>query len=874
MERSNNLAGMSALSPLLARAGRNMALSRPILDLRDGQKKQQSKIHEAVKKLYLAKLKEESATWNDWLSWKQLIVLYCRGEYDLQKNPRTPGYYVRPVANSANRQKAANLINTYRHMCLSKITSTQPTVRIGAGDDAPRSIASAQTARPMIDFWESQFYKARYVQRGGLHKLNAGISITRVRWNPLAQGPTAQRYSIEDGEDFQLGGGHGECLDCSHQGEAAEFQNPDLEYGSQCPQCESNAVDVLLPAKAPMSQVKQAGVENFGAPEISLVPLEGCRWDLTKDFEESDWGIIRHSITPGDVKMLLGDAILPDTESSDVRGLQQLRNLAYPGNFTEGAKRSLDKSPTAFEFWVRPNLLAELETEGGRTVDGEDLPAGRLDKVYGNKPVCFVGLNDMSLITGTYHEHTGQEQIVTGQWQAEADSGAGRGIQDAAATQRRYSRWDGHIDQGLAATASPAVGIDKRVLDDDQAGNVFKPGTTVKLNLTQMPPDFTLSKALHVFQPGTMNNQAIEYGQKHLMDMFQLQTFNLEFSDNLMNVDPRTLGGSQLASNLANSLYGPVGQIIGEERVAIAEKIYRLVKRYDPVGRFYPGKNGSRGRTVSGKDLEGNLIFELVEDSIVPTTPYTRRQDLGSFVTSMGGLTEIANGMSTIPNIMREFAKVANVKLEAEDADTVSTICLQRLEQMEEKFKAGVTDPHELVASVNPPPSAVEPKQKEKRDWWSAWLDLPEGLEAPLPMRQAAEEWYWLHENNDSKTGAKLATNAGLVQGTGQAAAMAPAAIGQKMLEGGQGQPDPAQEAEAERQRQEDEHHHEAASQAIKFQHERDIKGAEIDAEDRRTAAELTMKDAHKEAELKSAERVVQINSGAQAKQKAKAKNK
>ena len=864
----NNL---NTLSPLLARAGANLALAKPILDLRDGQKKQQSKIHDAVKKLYLAKLKEESATWDEWISWKSLIVLYCRGEYFLQKNPRTPGYYVRPVADAANRQKAANLINTYRHMCLSKITSTNPNVRISAGDDDPRSIASAQNARPMIDYWESQFYKARYLQRSGLHKLNAGISITRVRWNPLASGPTAPRYSIEDGDDFQLGGGHGECLDCDHQAEAAEFQNPDLEYGAQCPQCGSNAVDVSMPAKAPMSQVKQSGTENFGAPEISLIALEGCRWDLTKDFEESDWGIIRHRIKPGDLKILLGDAILPNTESSDLRGLQMLHNLAYPGNAVQGAKRTYDKSPTACEFWVSPSDLAELETEGGKTVDGEDLPAGRLDKVYGNKPVCFVGLNDMSLIIGTYQEHTGREQLVTGQWQVEADSGAGRGIQDSAATQRRYSRWDGHIDQGLAATATPAVFVDKRLLDDDQSGYIFKPATTIKLNLTQMPPDYDMRRGVHVGSPGAMNNQAIEYGQKHLMDMFQLQTFNLEFSDNLMNVDPRTLGGSQLASNLANSLYGPVGQIIGEERVAVAEKIYNLVKRYDPVGRFYPGKNGSRGRTVSGQDLEGNLVFELIEDSVVPTTPFTRRQDLGAFVTSMGGITEIANGMSTIPNTMREFAKVANVKLEAEDADTVSTICLQRLEQMEEKLKAGVIDPNELVASIKPPPSTVEPKQKEKRDWWSAWLDLPEGLESPLPLRQAAEAMYWLHENNDSKTGAQLSTNAGLVQGSGQAAAMAPAAIGQKMLEGNQAQPDPAQEAEAERQLQEDQHHHEAATQAIKLQQERDIKGAEIDAEDRRTAAELTMKDAHKEAELKSAEKVVRINSGAQ---KAKAKGK
>lgn len=863
----------SALSPLLARAGKNYALAQPILDLRDGQKKPNSKLHEAVKKLYLAKLKEEQSTWDAWISWKSLIVLYCRGEFTLQKNPRSPGYYVRPLANRENRQQSANLINTYRHMCLSKIVSTNPNVRISAGDDDPRSIASAQNARPMIDYWESQFYKARYSQRSGLHKLNAGISITRIRWNPFAEGPTSPRFEVEDDEEgLQLGGGYGECLDCPHQGKAEEFQNPELEYGGQCPECGSNAVEVTSPAKSPISRVSQGEPENMGAPEISLIPLEGARWDLTKDFEESSWAIVRHRIKLGDIKMLVGDAILPDTQSSGDKSLEMLHNLAYAGNTfgDSGSQREYsrthDRQPTACEFWASPEDYADLEIEGGKTIDGDDLPAGRMSDVF-KKPVCFVGLNDMSLQIGIYYERH-RDQLVTGQWQVEADSGAGRGIQDAAMTQRRYGRWDGHIDQGLAATATPAVLIDKRLLDDDQSGYLFKPATTIKLNLTQMPPGAKLQDAMYQHQPGQINNQAISYGQQHLMDMFQLQTFNLEFNGNIMNVDPKTFGGAQLASSLANSLFGPVGMVIGEERVRIAEILYELTKKHDPVGRYYPGKDGARGKVISAKDLQGKLVFELVQDSITPTTPFTKRQDLSAFVTGMGGLEAIGMAMQTMPNTLREFAKTGNVKLEAEDSDTVSSLCLGRLQQMEDSFQAGVFDPQELVAAIKPPPSVIEPKHKEKREWWSAWTDLEEGLKSPLPIRQAAEQMFWLHLRLESQQKNPEAAAQGLTQGIGAAAAQAPAAMGAAALQGGAqpGQPDPAQEQAHEAQQNDADRQAELARQQNDHEHEAALKTMEIGAEDRRTAAQLAVTHEHKQLDIASAEKTAKLNAANKAK--------
>lgn len=837
----------NALSPLLANKGTNYALSKPILDLRDGQKKQNSKLHDAIRKLYLAKLNEEKATWDSWLSWGQLIALYCRGEFYLRKS-RGVGYYVQPLPNSENRQRSANLIRTYRHMCVSKVTSTNPTVRIGPADDDPRSIAAAQNARPMIDYWEGQFYKPRFNQRAALYKLNNGITITRVRWNPFAEGPQGSRYEIDEDEgEMSLGQGSGECLDCDHEGEAEDFTNPQLEYGGQCPNCGSSSVDVTPPAKSNLLRIRQAAPQNMGAPEISLVPLPAMRWDLAVDLEESDWAVARHRITLGDVKLLVGDAILPDTQSSENKDLEMLHNLAYAGNTFSGTgtnnnNRKFDRTPTACEFWIKPNQYADIMIEGGMTVDGIELPPGRMSDIF-TKPVCVVGLNDMSLQVGIFGE-LHKDQFVTGQWEVEADSGAGRGIQDAALTQRRYNRWDGHIDQGLAAHATPTVLIDKRFLDDDQSGYLFKPGETIKLNLSMLPAGSNLSNAMYVPDAKGMNPQAIAYGQNHLMDMFQLQTFNMEFNSNLMGVDPQTFGGAQLASSLANSLFGPVGGIIGGERVRVSEILVDLTRKHDPVGRFYPGKDGTRGKVVSGKDLQGKLVHELVQDSITPSTPFTQRQDLNAWLTGLGGVDGMLALKQGDPELYRETARISNVKLGAEDDDLVSTICLGRLDQMKEQLEAGVTDPDMLIESISPPPDAIEPKHAEKRNWLSLWMDLEEGLKAPIPLRQAVSKLYWLHMTLESQKNNLEAAAKGMTQGIGVAAAQAPSALGAQALQNMQGGgQDPAQQQQAEQQaqaqQQQNDHEHEAAGQVMQMQQERDIKGAELDAENTRTHADL-----------------------------------
>lgn len=855
---------LSALAPLLTRSGINYALADPILRLRDGAKKTNSKLHDAVKQLYAAKRKDNSSTWDQVYGLAQLNALFCRGEFMLSRNPRSYGYYPRRMAENEFRQQPPNLIRVYRHVCASKIMSTNPNVRISAGDDDPRSIASAQLVRPMVDYWESQFYKARFNWRVANDKLNNGTSIIRVRWNPCAEGPSANRLDADE----QEGGddGFGECSDCSHQGPADDFQDEQLSYGGQCPKCGSNAVEVTPGQKQVLSKISQGEPANIGAPEICRESLFACQWDATRDMEESTWAIIRHRATPGLVKLLVGDAILPDSPSSDDRGLEILRSLAYFG-IAPDTGRDNDKSPTIAEFWIGMEEMAELQIEGGKTVSGHDLPSGRMSDVF-RQPVCIVGLNDMSLQLGIFYERH-REQIVTGQWQVEADSGLGWGINDLTHTQKRLNRWDGHVDKGLAATATPTVLIDPRYLaDPDDESYLFKPGKVVRLNLSQLPVGSKLPDMMHVAQPGAVNAQYLAQG-KHLMDMIQLQSFALEFSDQVAGLDSNTATGSQIVSHLAGSLYGPVSEVIGEERVRIAEILVNLNRKHDPVGRYYPNKGGVRGRVVSGKNIQGNLVFELMEDSQVPVTPLTKKADQVSFIQGIGGIAALAEGMQAIPKIMNRMAKTAGVQLDDEDSDDISSICLDRLQQMEDKLSAGVTDPRELVASIMPQPSVIEPKHADKREWWSKFLDLREGLEAPMPIRAAAEGMYALHLQLESQKNNPEAIAKGWTQGLAAAAAQAPAALGMQALQGGQpGAPDQAAQQQHEQQQQGADQSHEAqqnaqqqqqdeARQADDHAHEAALKTMEIGAENQRTQVDAAMTIAQQQHEKETQQREI-----------------
>src|SRR5713101_6976495 len=163
---------LGQIAPFLARSGKNYCPAQPLLDLRDGTPKRPMKLLDAVKERYKHYLENQKTAWEELISSGQLVALMCRCEHQLERRRYGIGWYVRPINETEGyRKMSMNFMGFYRHSCVTKMLSVNPSVRVSAGDDDPRSIAAAQAVRNPLDYWENKFYTEKFNWREALDAL-------------------------------------------------------------------------------------------------------------------------------------------------------------------------------------------------------------------------------------------------------------------------------------------------------------------------------------------------------------------------------------------------------------------------------------------------------------------------------------------------------------------------------------------------------------------------------------------------------------------------------------------------------------------------------------------------------------------------------
>jgi hypothetical protein len=565
----------------------------------------------------------------------------------------------------------------------------------------------------------------------------------------------------------------------------------------------------------------------MGEPELIVSSFMGWHWDMRVDIEVSPWAIKRQRITQGAINLMLGDVNIPDSASSEDYGLEILDAFAKSGQALQGQSfasqygthSDIDKQPTMFEAWMSPEDQALIEVEEGDTLAGVTMPKGKLSDFFKGQPCCVVGLNDAALIVGMFGNESHQCETFTAHWYIDADNGYGRGMEDTASVQRRFNQVDGQIYQGLAMSATPTALVDRSILKEDDGKYLFRPGQNIYVNLSMLPPNTKLQDAFWMPQPGNVSQQYIQYANTVAEQYAQMSSLAVEFGSTLLSIDNRTATGAQITNGLANSLYGPMLMSKGEVRVWIAQRIVELVSKHAVAGRYYPGQGAAKGRLIAGEDLRGKVVFELVQNSELPVTPYSQQTDVRVLLEAFQGVQPLMLVKEQDPQLYQQLTRPFNVKAESETEDDVSNLCLERMEQMKQALQMGVTDPTMLVQMIRPPVSMYEPKQKDKQEWFSRYLDLQSAQEAPMPLRQAAEQMYLLHQNMEMQRQLPQAANAGLLQGAGAMMAQAPSALGQAALAQQQPQPaeqDDSMQIEADHKMQQE-----------KLQHEADMKDKE-----------------------------------------------
>lgn len=783
---------MDYSSIIPTRPGVNLAPLNPLLRLQDS-KPQSHYLADALKERFKHFWNLEAAIWKEMINAGELVGRFIQGDQLLERNPWTGGWLViRPQREDDSTRRALNLMQFYVTNCITKWMLSNPDITVKPGRDTDESVMASKAGAIIVDHYENQFFDPWFNEHEALLALTFGTYLSRLRYDANVEGAIAFR-EITENREIKLGDGAGYCGDCGRSGVAADFTaHADLgnvTAAPLCPQCGSEYVLIEPPATEMIPTVVGQEPVQVGDLCLDQLPFSACRWDLTKRAEKSSWFIYQQRVSLGAIRRLLGRVNIPGNPSESDLGLRVAQSLAYSGQAVDG--RAGHRRNSAFlnqdqvnlcEMWLSPDDYADIDVKGDeQTVDGQPLPAGAKLVDLFPKGLVAVGLNGMATVLGIYAERH-CDHIASGVWHMKPMSGAGRGGQDMVEVQKRLNKLDSQQLAYMDAAATPAILVDKMLMDDDEARYLGHPKANVFVNLHQLPETRRLADAVLPLSPQSVPGQFVQYVQQFLTQAFATTSHATDFTNGgLMAQHNDTARGAMIADANANSIFGPLLAIKGLVRQSIAEKVVEHYRQHFPIKQYFPlaGKYGrQQGIYLSGADLNADLRFEVVKESELPQNSVTKRDNAMAFFMGLfGGFQNYLTALQQSPALVAELARLWNVKTEFDDFDVTAQVCRRRLGQMKAALQMGIANPFGLVMAIQPPISPMEPEKtlREAAIWYQDFLLTDEGLDAPMELRAAVEILIQQLFQLSGQQQAAIAMQGAQIQAVGAAMAPAPA---------------------------------------------------------------------------------------------------
>lgn len=793
----------SSIVPL--RQGVNFAPVEPLLKL--GQKQDKSHyLCDALKERYKHFWGLESSTWREMASVGEMVGHFLTGDQLLERDPFSGGWLIiRPQRQDPSTQRALNLMQYYVTNCLVKWKQSNPNIVAKAAKDDDRATSAAKAADIITDHYEGEFFKAWYTLQEALQALVFGTYISRLRYDAGIQGAVGIREIVEN-RTLQVGEGAGYCGECGYTGSASEFtgQVEGESLGMAEPLCPHCGSDAVLMDQAPAEQVPTVvGSEEVQLGDFCLdtLPLLGCRFDLQRRAEWSDWFIYQQSISMGAIRRILGQVKVPGDDSAinDI-GESVMRGLAYSGQPMSGSSGVPWRQTAGHlnqvklcEMWLSPDQYADIKLQGDeKTVGGEVLPIGAsLEELFPDGLVA-VGINGFALTLGVYAEKH-RDHITSGVWHMKPMSGAGRGITDSVEVQRRFNKLDSQTLNLWDASGSPGIIHDESLFGSTDTGYLGNPRSCTPVNLAHLPEGHKLSDAVLQLMPGSVPGQMLQYTQQFLTTAFSTTSHVTDFSNGGITGERNdTARAAMIADANANSVFGPILAVKAEVRQRIAEMLVPQYRQHFPIQRYFSlgGANGQQsGVWLSAADLEGDIKFEVAEESELPQNSISRQDRYITFYGLFGGFQGYQMALATNPELVNELGKLWNVTTSSGGFDSNAQLCRRRIEQMKQGMQimqqmapqgtggvgpqqemmsaAMMMAPQILIESIRPPISPFERAHMEKAGFYQNWLDQDEGLEMPLEFRGAVELLIQLHFQYAGAQSMALAAQQGQVQTVG-----------------------------------------------------------------------------------------------------------
>lgn len=742
----------------------NLAPAKPIMKLQEknGHKSpyRHHDITAQVREKYQERMKQDEPTWREMILAGQFVGLFIEGKQILDLNPYTNQYTVRKQSrHDPMKIRSVNIMQYFASNWQSKWGSSNPDFILNALSNADQDISRARKANIIVDFLQEDIWDWWYIHHEGLLAQCFGWVGSRIRLCNKT-GESVLRPILEDRE-VTIGQGFGKCYDCGWSGSDAPQS---LQAGEatfpMCPQCGSTA----LVYEAPPTQILQfqAGEKEEKIPRViaEQLPLPAVRFDQRYRMEDSPWRIFEYDVTEGMLKRLFGkDLRVPEGDTPNTLGLDVANALSQVGSPMGG--RSNTGESNKRKNYKNGGVLSEMSLSAedmhdmrvgkdGETISGVTLPEGACYADLFPQGATFYGANGFALLWGVEPIHHSKSDAST-VYHMKVMSGTGRGVQDAAESQKRLNRIDSQILRSMTATGTPATLHLKGAIDPNHRHLLGQPDVDIPVDLSNFPEMRSLKDAVMPMPTGEIRGDLYNYTQQHLQSIMQLQYHITNFTGGLgPRVDNKTATGAEILDENADAVFTPVlGGKADRDRKLLQKafekwrEIHRGVKSFVPLKAA--ARSGIRGVEISAEDVEGEYRWRMVPGSEVPRNKLSKRRDRMNFYGLFGGFPNYVT-MKKDPQFRSEVAELErefDMDFAANDYDEIGEMCRTRFEMAKDLLgktqglqqaaaeQYGVelppADPMMILPEVLPSMLVTELDHEVKAEWFARLLDTPEG---------------------------------------------------------------------------------------------------------------------------------------------------
>ncbi len=780
----------------------NMAPLRPLMELERGGKKPDSYLQKAVQERFQHFHRKDKDPFREIINVGQLISLFINGKQFPLMNPYDGSWGYLPVrSNSDSSKRALNVMRDIVQGLLGKWENSNPDILVSPGRNLDKCALAAKAGDAIVEYYERQFYNPWFSQQEALMGMTFGTYIDRYRFDENKVSMSLIQ-DVFGQKNVTFGQGSAACAECGASGPYQNFAHSSEELGElggqgplsqpKCPDCGSTAIIADKPAQDDLLSVVGQEKKQIGDLVCELLPMPSCRWDLAKRPEDSSWFIYRQNVPSGSITRILGNVLIPKGETDHDHGLDVLRALQKEGQALSGfsahgnRRRELegrDDENTFDEMWLSPDDYADVNLIGDeKTIGGESLPKGKLTDIFPDG-LCAVGLNGMAVVLALYPERH-KDHIVSGTWFSQAQTGSGRGLADSVEIQKQFNSLNNQALAYMSSTYTPAVGYDNAIWTGSKMKYLGTPRQNIPFDLTKLPEGRKLQDSIYQFAPQSIPSQFFNYAQNFLNVMFQKTSGKSDYQQGEPGITASntTATAAKIDQGNADTINQPIFLIKSDARKRGAEITINLFRKHFPMQRYFDlgGKYGKvQGMELSSADVDADLVFEVVRHSEVPKGPYTRLENLNSVAMQFGGFPGLFMALQQMPKETNMVLQTYDVDLDFGNFDEVGDLCRKRLNQMKEAAKVGVQDPAILIEAIQPPIDPAEPNLPAKAKWFSDALDWDELMEAGMPVRTAVS----MLARGQFQAGIAQQGEMAFQQGTVAAAAQAPMALGQHLLD-------------------------------------------------------------------------------------------